>query len=296
MKLHASPPSLTSRILRLTRRLTTLGSSAGVSMLLLGAACSSDDEPAANPVQPRGNEQTPSPSPNPTPSTPMGTPTPNNESIANGTTPLDGEGATDETQGVASGADAGAPSPGPDAAAPIPGEGDAGALPPTDPNTDENLVFIQQDGFSTTYFALECHSIAEDGTVIEAADNGGSLPVGGGTILQCSLEVLPSRATTGVLSTRDEQWCALGELQTYVGGGDERLIISVVTPPDVSPAFIIATREGEPINLVQAAAFGALVWPVWIETVYDVNEVAPAEPGRLCDETFGLQSPAAGEE
>src|SRR5690606_14474497 len=136
---------------------------------------------------------------------------------------------------------------------------------------------ILEDGFQTNWFVSECRSLGEDGSIIEPAE-GGTLPVGGGFILECRLEQFPSRATTDVLSTLDERWCALGELFSYQPGGDDRLSIDIVTPPDVSPAVLIARREGEPIELAQAAAFGALVWPLWIESSYDVNQVSPAEP------------------
>jgi hypothetical protein len=293
MKRDASPSSLTFRISSPARPWTALGPVVGAA-LLLGSACG-DAESRVNDAREndaRESEMRPAESSNPGTSAPAaGQATTNTESSASGPAPaLDDTGATGSAAAAATGADAASPIPSPaDASAPVPDEiGDAGSPPVTDPSTDENLVFILQDGFQTTYFVSDCRSIAEDGTVVEAATNGGALPVGGGFTLECNLESFPSRATTDVLSASNEPWCAFGELQSFQTGGDERLTATVVTPPDVAPATLIATVEGEPIRLTQAAVFGALVWPVWIEASYDVSEVARAEQGRLCDEIFGL--------
>jgi hypothetical protein len=159
--------------------------------------------------------------------------------------------------------------------------------PGTAPSQDENLAFILQDGFQTTYFALDCRSIADDGSVIEGASSG-ALPVGGGHTLECSLERFPSRATTDVLSVSNEPWCALGELTSYQSGGDDRLMITIATPPDVAPATLIGTHEGGEISVALASAFGGRLWPLWIEASYDVVQLARAEPGKICDQVFEL--------
>jgi hypothetical protein len=164
---------------------------------------------------------------------------------------------------------------------------DAGAPPSTDPSVDENLVFIQEDGFQTTYFALDCRSLAEDGSSIDGATNT-ALPVDGGYTLECSIERFPSRATTNLVSAANEVWCALGELTSYEPGGDDRLTITIVTPPDVAPATLIATRDGEENSLAQATVFGSRIWPLWIEASYDVVDLARAEQGKTCDQSFGL--------
>ena len=99
---------------------------------------------------------------------------------------------------------------------------------------------------------------------------------------------MTSRSTTDVLSAADEPWCALGELVSFETGGDERLDITLVSPPDSPSPTLIATREGEPINLQLASAFGAPLWPIWLVTSYDAIEVARAQPGLVCDEVFEL--------
>ncbi len=164
---------------------------------------------------------------------------------------------------------------------------DAAAPPEVDANTDENLRFILEDGFQTTYFAVHCGAIGEDGSEIDG-DTVTELPVGGGFILECTLDRFPSRSATDVLSSANEPWCALGELLSFTTGGDERLAIVLVTPPDSPSPTLIATRQGEPITLQVASAFGAPVWPVWLVTSYDVVLVARAEQGKLCDEVFEL--------
>ena len=288
MKLDASPSSAIFRIVPLAP--PTLRAALGVSMVLLGAACGDSESGTVEPAGPSGSAMNPTDSAGPAspsaPAAPAGQPTANTESVASGPAPaLDGAGPG----ATAPSADGGIPSqPAADASAPASNTGDAGPPPVTDPNVDENLVFIQEDGFQTTFFVQDCRSLGDDGSIIEAPIDGGALPVGGGFRLECSLERLPSRATTDVLSASDEPWCALGELESYEPGGDERLTISIVTPPDVSPAILIGTREGEAVEIQPAAAFGALVWPLWIEATYDVNEVAPAQQGLLCDQVFGL--------
>lgn len=164
---------------------------------------------------------------------------------------------------------------------------DTSSPPAIAPSQDENLAFIQQDGFQTTYFALDCRSLADDGSVIDGATNA-ALPVGGGHTLECSLERFPSRATTDVLSAANEPWCALGELTSYQSGGDDRLTITIATPPDVAPATLIGEHEGEAISVTLASAFGGRLWPLWIEASYAVVGFARAEPGKVCDQVFGL--------
>lgn len=159
--------------------------------------------------------------------------------------------------------------------------------PEIDPSQDENLAFILEDGFETTYFSVHCSALGDDGSEIDG-DTVTELPVGGGYILQCNLDRLPSRATTDVLSAADEPWCALGELQSFETGGDERLDIVLVSQPDTPSPVLIATRQGDPITLQLASAFGAPLWPVWLVTNYDAVEVARAEQGKLCDQVFGL--------
>jgi hypothetical protein len=274
--------------------------SLGVSLLLLGTACSGANLPDGDPAPPADGEMRPSDAPSSAPTSPAttaaGETTTSNESLANGPAPaLDGSGAPGPTPPPADPGAADPDEPADDAVPPSgeagnagdPGSGPPGGPPTSDPNVDENLVFIQQDGFRTTYFVSGCRSIGEDGSSIEGTA-GGTLPVGGGRVLECRLENLPSRATTDVLSASDEPWCALGQLGAYEPGGDPRLSITIVTPPDVSPAILVATHDGETFDLTQAVFFGAAIWPLWIEAAYDVDQVAPAEQGKLCDEIFGI--------
>jgi hypothetical protein len=163
------------------------------------------------------------------------------------------------------------------------------AAPPEQParEADENLRFILEDGFETTYFAVHCRALGEDGSEIDG-DSVTELPVGGGFSLECNLDRLPSRSATDVLSAANEPWCALGVLRSFATGGDERLGITLVSSPDSPSPTLVATREGEPITLQLASAFGAPLWPVWLVTSYDVVDLARAEQGKLCDEVFEI--------
>lgn len=176
--------------------------------------------------------------------------------------------------------DAGTQQPIADASA-VDAAADAGA----DPALDDNVVFIQQDGFQTTYFAQECRSIGDDGSVIE----GEPLPVGDGRVLECRTSVIGALAATDFLSSIDERWCALGVIDTFSAGGDPELDIQIADAPDDSPWTLIGSREGEPIEIGRVAVFGgATAWPLWADTHYAVIEVAPNPTGQLCDTLFGL--------
>lgn len=268
-------------------------------LALAGTACSSLDESPSNPT----------PAPSATPSTEGASAAPRSEAAAPASAP-----PSNGANGAASGASAAANGSGAAAAneaapevsaleppaaeaadadgasaeAPTDPDGEAAPAPEAlDPTSDANLRFILEDGFETTYFAVHCSALGEDGSEIDG-DTVTELPVGGGFILQCNLDGLPSRSATDVLSEVDEPWCALGELLSFTTGGDERLSITLVSPPDSPSPTLIATREGEPITLQLASAFGAPLWPVWLVTSYDVVEVARAEQGKICDEVFQL--------
>jgi hypothetical protein len=191
------------------------------------------------------------------------------------------EGAA-ENESAAEGvvADAGAEPARPDA-----GVTEAPADAAVDPALDDNVVFIQQDGFQTTYFAQECRSLGEDGSVIE----GEPLPVGDGRVLECVTSVIGALATTDFLSSIDERWCALGALDTFSAGGDPSLDVRVADAPDDSPWTLVGSHEGEPIEIGRVAVFGgATAWPLWADTHYAVIDVAPNPTGQLCDALFGL--------
>jgi hypothetical protein len=263
--------------------------------VLVCAACgSSPDEPAPiSAPAPGGAPSGGQPPPNaivPTTATPAG-------ADVTGTSPEPGGSRATASQeapavgGLPSSAEADAG--GVEPAAAEPSNGSDGAEPssgeaPAEPNptTDENLAFILKDGFETTYFAVHCTAISEDGSEIDG-DTVTELPVGGGYLLECNIDGLPSRATTDVLSAADEPWCALGELLSFETGGDERLDIELVSPPDSPSPALIATSD-TPITLQLASAFGAPLWPVWLVTSYDAVQVARAEQGKLCDQVFGL--------
>jgi hypothetical protein len=250
------------------------------AIALMCAACSSSDEPEPSPTSTPGSTQASSSSAPQSPVTANpGTP------AADPTTPAAAEPGKPVSNPSEGPPEVSALEPSP--AAEEAGSGqDAGAPEPTDPTLDENLSFILEDGFETTYFAVHCSAIGDDGSVIDG-DTVQELPVGGGYTLECNIDSLPSRATTDVLSAADEPWCALGELQTFRTDGDERLDIVLSSPPDSPSPTLIAT-SAEPITLQLASAFGAALWPVWLVTNYDAVEVARAEQGKLCDEVFGL--------
>jgi len=261
---------------------------------LLGAACSAADDAPTSPTAAPSSAQPPagSAAESPAPEN-AGAPLP--EDVTTGATPgasapADSSGAAAETPEVSAlEPSAGEEMNGAGAQAPIaPADGEeAGAPEPSDPTSDENLRFILEDGFQTTYFAIHCSATGEDGTEIDG-DSVTELPVGGGYILECELDRLPSRSATDVLSAADEPWCALGELRSFATGGDERLSIVLSSPPDSPSPTLVATRRGEPITVQQASAFGALLWPVWLVTSYDAVDLARAEPGKICDEVFEL--------
>jgi hypothetical protein len=163
--------------------------------------------------------------------------------------------------------------------------GEAAADAGIDPSLDENVVFIQQDGFQTTYFAVDCRSLGADGSVIEGVD---PLPVGGGSVLECVTGAIGALATQDFLSSTDERWCALGAIDTATPSGDPRLLVEIADAPDDAPWTLLGTVEGEPIELGTVSVFGATAWPLWVETHYAVIEVAPNPTGQLCDLAFGL--------
>ena len=189
-------------------------------------------------------------------------------------------GAPEDTNAQGGVPDAGAEAPVADA-----GPAQAPADASVDPALDDNVVFIQQDGFQTTYFAQECRSIGEDGSVIE----GEPLPVGNGRVLECVTSEIGALATTDFLSSIDERWCALGALDTFSTGGDPELDVQVADSPDDSPWTLVGSHEGEPIEIGRVAVFGgATAWPLWVDTHYAVIDVAPNPTGQLCDTLFGL--------
>jgi hypothetical protein len=269
---------------------------------LVGTACSSLDEPRSNPMAtpssteaPRGaapESAGPEPENAATPSAPQSNETDGATSAAGAAPDSSSAAAANEAPAVSAleppaaedeeddGAAAEAP------AEPADGEG-AAAPEESDPANDENLRFILEDGFETTYFAVHCSAIGDNGTEIDG-DSVTELPVGGGFRLECNLDRLPSLSATDVLSAANEPWCALGELRSFATGGDERLGIVLVSPPDSPSPTLIATREGEPIALQLASAFGAPLWPVWLVTSYDVVDLARAEQGKICDAVFEL--------
>lgn len=248
------------------------------SIALVCAACGALDE------QQRSAAATPSATPSASSAAPDGGST-GQESASTTAPPTSattGAGVDDVSFLQPDREDAGA-AEGPPAAA----DGDAGAGPDASSAIDdENLVFILEDGFETTYFSVHCAAIGEDGTEIDG-DTATELPVGGGYVVRCELDRLPSRATTDLLSAASEPWCALGELQSSEAGGDERLRIMLVSPPDSPSPTLLATSD-EPITLQQASAFGAPLWPIWLVTRYDAVAVARAEQGKICDEVFEL--------
>jgi hypothetical protein len=160
---------------------------------------------------------------------------------------------------------------------------------PVDPRDDEDIRFVEENGYQTIYTAVHCRSVAEDGSSIDESEVA-ELPVGDGRVLECETALFPLQSTIEFLSSIGERWCALGELESYTTGGDERLDIAVVTEPGPGPATLIGSHEGEAITVKVATGFGgATLWPLWIDTIYSVVDVQRAVPGKLCDEVMGIE-------
>lgn len=159
---------------------------------------------------------------------------------------------------------------------------------PVDPEDDEDIQFMKDNGYETQYFAQTCRSVAEDGSTIEESEQA-DLPVGEGRVLECETDSFPVQSTIEFLSSALERWCALGSVSSYEGGGDDRLQVDVASVPGDGPGTLIGSRDGDPITIHRVSGFGGgTLWPLWITTTYSVTEVKRSEPGKLCDEVFGL--------
>jgi hypothetical protein len=154
-----------------------------------------------------------------------------------------------------------------------------------EPGEDEDLAFLRQDGFQTFHFALDCLSVAADGSSI----GGEPLPVGGGRSLECVTESMGSLSTVDALSSTGERFCALGQMDSFQGDGDPSLTVSVASAPEGAPWTLVGTHEGDEIQIGKVASFGGgTAWPLWVDTHYAVIDIAPNPSGQLCDQAFGL--------
>lgn len=153
-----------------------------------------------------------------------------------------------------------------------------------DPPLDEDLQFILENGMTGFRFARACRSIGEDGSVLE---NEVELPVGGGRRLECTTFEIPHLQAADVQASTGEQWCMLGQLDTFRGdAGDECMTVSVADAPDGAPWTLLGNVDGEEIIIRRLTAIGN--WPLWTEIHYDVIELRPNPDFLLCEEIFGL--------
>ncbi|MEY2937061.1 MAG: hypothetical protein RL033_7810 [Pseudomonadota bacterium] len=155
-----------------------------------------------------------------------------------------------------------------------------------EPTEDEDIAFLRENGFQTFHFAVTCSSVAEDGSRIEDAD---PLPVGNGRVLECVTGDLGFLSAIDAVSSTGERFCALGEVESFRGDGDDRLTVEVTDTPETGPWTLVGTHEGEEISIGTVAGFGGgRAWPIWVDTIYSVIEVSPNPSGQLCTEFFGL--------
>jgi hypothetical protein len=153
-----------------------------------------------------------------------------------------------------------------------------------DPPLDEDLQAILDTGMTGFRFAHACRSVADDGSVIE---DSAQLPVGAGRRLECETFAITHLQAVDVQASTGEQWCALGELDTYRGhGGDARMTVNVASAPDGAPWTLVGSVDGDEITIRRMSAIGN--WPLWAEIHYDVIDLRPNPDFRLCEEVFGL--------
>jgi hypothetical protein len=160
------------------------------------------------------------------------------------------------------------------------------ALEASDPTeTDEDLKWVKDNGFSGLLFATSCASKIDGGDTIDAEP----LPVGGGRWLDCRTDKSVTRQTSSALSTTGEHWCALGEVATAKPNGDPRLVVTIAASPEGAPWSLRGTHDGDPIAIarVEFGGFG-MTWPLWVEANYRTVDMRREENGKTCDELFGL--------
>lgn len=154
----------------------------------------------------------------------------------------------------------------------------------SNPDDDEDLAAVKNGGFGTIAFATTCVSKGDDGSTID----GDSLPVGGGRWLECSTWSSLHRATMSVLSSKDDEWCALGQASAYHASGDPRLSVVITSTPDDGPWTLKATHDGDQIQITKVEASGALTWPLWVDASYTTTQLVAGVAGKTCDEVLGL--------
>jgi hypothetical protein len=159
----------------------------------------------------------------------------------------------------------------------------AGANPLENPDDDENLQWVKDNGFESTHFMKSCVSRGDDGSVIDTAP----LPVGGGFQLECVTFDAPARDVTMTVGSDDAHWCVLGEVTSQHGGGDKRLAFQLLDTPADGPWTLRATAR-EAIDISTVEGFGATTWPVWVVADYRTVDLTPEQEGKTCAELFGL--------
>jgi hypothetical protein len=150
---------------------------------------------------------------------------------------------------------------------------------------DEDIAWIEENGFASILFMARCVSIHTWGYVVSTAP----LPVGGDWQIACTSHAATAWATTSVQATDGSIHCVLGERAQLSPGGDSRLWIEVLDEGDNQPAQLAAT-SATPISISPATAFDvAQVWPLWLNAHYDTVDVVP-DPldGSSCAHVFGL--------
>jgi hypothetical protein len=136
------------------------------------------------------------------------------------------------------------------------------------------------------HFAVACRSLGADGSLVVE----GPLPAGAGCSLQCETERLRRQATQLVLSSTNQLFCVLDEMDSFGAGGDERLQLSLGSTPANEPWGLAGSRSGEPVTIEKVVALGASAWPVWVEAHYGVVSIVPNPQGSLFDECSGSET------
>lgn len=153
------------------------------------------------------------------------------------------------------------------------------------PPLDEDLQFLLDNGFESFIFAQTCRSVGDDGSVIDVEP----LPVGNGRHLECETEPARLLQTIDTLSSTGERFCAIGQVVSVTGGGDDRLSVSVVSTPDGGPWSLLGTREGEEITISRVTGpGGGTAFPLIADAIFDVFDIQPNPDALLCDQVFGL--------
>jgi len=163
------------------------------------------------------------------------------------------------------------------------GQGVAQEAPTGDPTEDDPVLkFAKDNPFDGINFGDDCASVLDGGETLDGAGVD-ALPVGGGRRLECRIAV-PQLLTKFVRDSTNTPWCQLGQLNGFVTRAlDTRLNVTVESTPPSDPWDVVATHDGEEIEIIRATGS----WPLAVEGKYATIDLQPAL-GRTCEQVFGL--------